>query len=319
MSENILVCTKSWQRASALFVGAIMSFALLFGAAIDAAAQTRIKVLVNGQPITTYDIQQRARLMQLIGLSGGNATKAAEDELIDEMLQAVEARRLGVSVSNEQADSAFASIAARNNAPVSQLEQAIKARGVSVSAFKRRLKAQLTWRQVVQRRSGGGATFTTQDLIAELRDRSDEFDFTAIEVNLTQIMLVVPASGPFSNPQKRMRDAENLRKQFASCEQGMELVKQMPEVVVRFVGVRTSAELTGPSGEAVLETPVGQLSPPTRNRTSIDMFAVCERREIQSTAAAQAKLKLEMDEGESEIKARRLARDLRKNAIIEYK
>lgn len=282
-------------------------------------AQTKIKLLVNGQPVTNYDINQRAKLLRMVGETRGNATRAAEDELIDEVLQALEARRFGISVSDEQADAAYLSIAQRNKIPLSALNQAVQARGVRVSTFKRRLRAQLLWRQVVSAKTRGSARIFDQDVLAELRTRSDEFDQTTFQYELVQIMLVVPESGPNSNENRRRREAEKLRKEFKSCDTGMELVKKIPEVVVRPVGVRTSAELAGPFAELLAETPEGQLTKPQRNRTSLDVYAVCKRVELASTAAAEAKLKLELQEAANEMQLRRFAHELRRSAIIEYK
>lgn len=283
------------------------------------SAQTKIHMLVNGQPVTNYDIRQRAKLLRLVGEARGNPQRAAEQELIDEILQATEARRLGIRVSDREVEQTYNSIASRNNMPVARLNQAVRQQGVQPATFKRRLKAQLLWRQAVSAKSRGGSRVFQQDILAELRSRPDEFETTTIEYELIQIMFVVPSSGANSNVNKRIREAENLRKQFRSCEQGMEIVKTIPEIVVRDVGVRTSAELTGPFGDAIQETPEGQVTKPQRNRVSIDVYAVCKRRELQSTAAAEAKLKLELQEAANEMELRRFARQLRQTAIIEYK
>ena len=68
-----------------------------------------IAVLVNDQPITQYDIKQRAALMRVGGASGGE--KAATDELIDETLKMYEAAKRGVNVPDGRIDAAYASIA----------------------------------------------------------------------------------------------------------------------------------------------------------------------------------------------------------------
>ena len=303
-----------------LIVAFFMLLGLWAATPAETAAQTRIKILVNGQPITTYDIQQRARLLRLIeGVPGSAATRAAEEELIDNVLQAFEARRIGVNISQSEIDRAYASIAQRNGFPVSQLDQILRAQGVNPDAFKRRIGAQMRWTDVVRQKTRRTNSLSEQDVIAALRDSDEEIDDTTVEYTLTQVILVVPSNGPNSNPQNRTRQAEQLRTRFRGCAEGLALAQELGEVVIKQVGVRTSAELQGASGEAIMETPVGQLTRPQPGRNSIEMFAVCDKKEIRSTAAAQARLALEMEEEVTEIELRRFARDLRKTAIIEYK
>ena len=55
----------------------------------SARAESVIKVVVNDDAITSMDVQSRARLLQLaMHLAPGPAAKAAQDELIDERLDA---------------------------------------------------------------------------------------------------------------------------------------------------------------------------------------------------------------------------------------
>ncbi|MCP4381275.1 MAG: peptidylprolyl isomerase, partial [Hyphomicrobiales bacterium] len=53
-------------------------------ATLPASAASTIRIKVDDQPITSYDITQRATLMRLTGVKGGE--KAAIQELIDETI-----------------------------------------------------------------------------------------------------------------------------------------------------------------------------------------------------------------------------------------
>ena len=54
-------------------------------------ADSTIKVLVNDQPITSYDVAQRVSLMALANEKGG--AKVALDQLIDEAVEMSEAKK----------------------------------------------------------------------------------------------------------------------------------------------------------------------------------------------------------------------------------
>ena len=55
------------------------------------AARSTIRVIVNGDIITSYDIEQRAKLLPLFGIKGGQ--KKATEELIDDTVKIQEGRQ----------------------------------------------------------------------------------------------------------------------------------------------------------------------------------------------------------------------------------
>ena len=82
---------------------------------LEAAAQSAIKVTVNGEAITTNEINQRARFLRLVSkdAAGPAVTRMATEELIEEKLKLAEAKRLKITATDQQVDNAFASIASR--------------------------------------------------------------------------------------------------------------------------------------------------------------------------------------------------------------
>ena len=79
--------------------------------ATGARAQ-QVVVIVNGEPITALDIEQRSKLNQL-STHKAPARQEVLDELINEKLKVREAKKLGLDVSNAEVDNAYASMASR--------------------------------------------------------------------------------------------------------------------------------------------------------------------------------------------------------------
>src|SRR5689334_2180402 len=104
-------------RSIVAAIGAALIAGVL--AASPAVAQSSIKILVNGLPITNYDIAQRTRLNELSKQPGGAAK--AQDELINEAVQISEVIRLGGSVGDQQIDGAFSSVAGNMKVSAAQL------------------------------------------------------------------------------------------------------------------------------------------------------------------------------------------------------
>src|SRR5262245_53297190 len=69
----------------------------------------QVLVIINGEPITALDVDQRMKLQQL---SGQKAPVRQEvlDELINEKLKVREAKKWGLEITDAEVDSAFASM-----------------------------------------------------------------------------------------------------------------------------------------------------------------------------------------------------------------
>ena len=156
------------RRLSAPFIALVL--ALVSVAAPSALAQTRaapapaasavgtIAAVVNDDVITVTDLQLRLRLALMS--SGLPASQENQQRmlpqvlrlLIDEKLQGQEASRTGVAVPAQDVDRALATIAGQNHLSTQQLFTMLKSTGVPQAALEDQVRAQLAWRQLVQRK-----------------------------------------------------------------------------------------------------------------------------------------------------------------------
>src|SRR5712691_13311910 len=97
--------------------------------ATSARAQ-QVVVIVNGEPITALDVEQRSKLTQL---STHKVPPRQEviDELINEKLKVREARKWGLEVSDSEVDQAYASMASRMRMTADQLTQQLAKGGLN--------------------------------------------------------------------------------------------------------------------------------------------------------------------------------------------
>ena len=276
-----------------------------------------IAVLVNDQPVTRYDIQQRAALMRIGGSSGG--TKAATDELVDETLKMYEAAKRGVSVPDGRVDAAYASIAKNLKMTPQQLTQALAGQGIDSATLKDRLRAQMTWEQLVVRRTQADAQVKNADVTEALLAKGDPQSMTTTEYMLQQIVFVVPTGSPNALYAQRRREAEAFRSRFQGCDSSLEQAKQLRDVVVKDIGRRDSTQLVGPQGEAIQKTPAGKAAPPTQTDQGIELIAVCSTRDIHSTAIAQAEVQNQLLSEQSKEIGKEYLKELHDRAIIEYR
>ena len=116
----------------------------------------RIVAVVNGDVITTGDVENRARLFALsTGLPTTNEvidrlkTQIA-NQLVDERLRLQEAQRRKVVVPDKQIAGAIHDIEQRNNMAEGVLRDKLASLGVSVRTLFDQIRAQLAWTQVLR-------------------------------------------------------------------------------------------------------------------------------------------------------------------------
>lgn len=286
-------------------------------AAPHAISNKPIPILVNDVPITQFDISQRMRLMRLGGAK--SSTAMAADELIDETLQSLEAQRRGINVPPQQVEAAFASIGQRMKMSPPQLSAALKGDGIEPETLKKRLRAQMIWQQLVQYRTQTKAAVKAADITNALLEKGDPSGITVTEYILQQIIFVVPDGSSTGLAAQRRNEAEAFRQRFRGCDTALEQAKQLRGVVVKDLGRRNSAELTGTDGAEILKTPVGKTTRPFMTDQGAELIAVCSTRDIQSTSVVRAQVENQLYLQQAEGLGADYLKELRDRAIIEYR
>ena len=282
------------------------------------AANSSIPVLVNDEPITAYDINQRYRLLRLGG--GKMDQKGATEDLINETLEMLEAQRWGVTIADARVDAAFAGIAQNVKLTTKQLSGALAAQGIQDTSLKKRLRAQMSWQVLVQRRTQQKATVSNQDLATAITAQASNADASKItQMTLQQIIFVVPKGSSPGVYSQRKKEAEAFRQRFAGCDKSLEQAKALRGVVVKDIGRRNSTDLVGPEGDAIAKTPAGKTAPPSQTDSGIEVIAVCTTRDIQSTAAVRSEVEDQLLLKQSADLGKDYLKELRDRAIIEYR
>lgn len=110
-------------------------------------------ITVNQLVITNYEIEQRARFLQLLN-SPGDPQKLAREGLIDDRLRLTATNAAGVVLTEDEILGGMEEFAGRANLSAEQFIQAIEQRGVSAQTFRDFVTAGLAWRQLVNGRFG---------------------------------------------------------------------------------------------------------------------------------------------------------------------
>lgn len=290
---------------------AVLVLALL-GTGFAAHAQ-QVLVMVNGDPVTTFDVSQRQRMAQMLDRKT-LSHKAALDEVIDERLKIQQARLLRREMDQEDLDRIFNGIAQRSGRTPEQLEASLKQAGLEPRTFKRKLAADYIWNSYVRARAGS-ANVRDADVAAALQQRGVTQN-VATEYVLRPIIFVVPRNA--RNHGARLQEANSLRSRFRGCETGLQMARGMKEVVVRPQALRMSSDMPAELQKVLDKTPVGQLTPPEVTQSGVETFAICEKRQVRGESSAQREMKNELSEAQFKKVSNELIQELRRSALIKY-
>ena len=292
---------------------------LMFAAAIPAttAGAQQIVVIVNGEPITALDIDQRSKLSQL---STHKVPPRQEvlDELINERLKLREAKKFGLDVSASEVDTAYASMAGRMRFTADQLTQQLAKSGVNVSTLKARIKADIAWSQIVRGRYQASLQIGEKDILSAMETKSD--DSVGYDYTMRPILFLVPAGSAETFIEGRKREAEALRGRFQGCEEGITFARALKDVAVREQVIRSSADIPAELRKVLEGIEVGRLTPPEVTKFGIEMFAICAKKEStadNSPGKRQAKESLMAKRYEQ--RSKQYLQELRRGAMLEYK
>jgi peptidyl-prolyl cis-trans isomerase SurA len=290
--------------------------ALVLVGLFGSSAHAQIVLYVTGQPITAYDIEQRGKLIAL----GGKPKPRQEviNELIDDKIKILAGKRFNFEMSQAEVDSAFANIARNAGASTDQFSKMLESRGVNPNTLKARLKADMTWNQIIRGRYGKQLTPSEKDIFEAEMQSSDQKE-AGIEYTLHPITFVVPRGSPANVIEARRREAEALRQRFQSCSSGLPFARALREVVVRAPIRRNSADLSPALRDILAKVEVGKVTPPEITEGGVEVFALCEKKETNADSPTKRKMRDEIFQRRFQKLADSYLKELRAQAMIEYK
>src|SRR5680860_1307444 len=176
---DLTATTNAAQRVRQAVLLLAIAFAMgALGASLGLGQELSIKVLVNDDPISDYDISQRERFLALTTKEepGPALNKKSTDLLIDERLQIQEGRKLGVTPDEDDVTKILSDMAGKNNLDVDGLSNALGRAGVNIKTLKDRVRAQLVWQDVVRRKFRREVQIGDVDIDLALSDADSEVE-----------------------------------------------------------------------------------------------------------------------------------------------
>ncbi|NDV86983.1 peptidylprolyl isomerase [Aurantimonas aggregata] len=247
-------------------------------------AASEVSVVVNRQPITSFQIRQRAAFLQLRRV-GGNATQKATEELIDEELKKQEIRRRGINVPDTAVNEAYGRFASENNMNEQQLAEVLSRAGFSSDAFKDYIRVQMGWGQAVQAHMRSAEKMSEQDVVQRMLAQGGQKPSTT-EYTLQQVIFVIPEGQRGALLGQRKREADGMRARFQSCDATYTFAKGLRDVTVRDLGRVAQPELPALWKDDVIKAGNGKTTPAKETERGVEYIAICGSRSISDDKVA---------------------------------
>ena len=296
----------------------------LFGNAAPAWAQAEqsIVVLVNDDPITVYDVEQRQRFLAVTTQEQPSPAlkKKATDMLIEERLQIQQAKKLGITPSEEDVTKVLAGMAKNNNMNPEQLGAALGQMGVNIKTLRDRIRAQVVWQDLIRKKFRRDVSIAETDVDKALGSGADaEAPKEETTFQLRQVKYEIPTDANQASIAKLLAAVESVRAKVQSCSNLSSFTKDMKGFKIKTLQDQLPGSLGQPMRTLVMNAKIGQMTPPTLSGSAIEAYAVCGKHATKGDPEKRQQTETKLLEEELGIRAEGLLRDMRQGAFIEYR
>ncbi len=319
---------KIHRRVQALIAAAALAFSLAAPLSLAVLAQSqRVLVVVGDRPITDYDVSQRLKLNAALGYpeqgSEAERRKAALEDLIDDVIKRIEAKKNKLDPSDKQVDKAVDGMAARAGTSRDKLEVKLKAKGISMHALQDQVAASMGFNWLLESKYKIHVKVDPAEIDRRLAHFSSDPRLTPVKVyTLMEISLPVESMSQANTTQilyARAIEAQQIIQKFTGCSSAHKAVSGIYnvrvskplEVPVDKVpsGLKAALDKKGP----------GRIVGPMRGKDGIQLVAFCGRTTVSPPKPTRDMVENLLTNEKYRAASQRILRDLRRRVFIDYK
>jgi peptidyl-prolyl cis-trans isomerase SurA len=197
-----------------------------------------VAAIVNGDVITLSELTQRAgaEYRRASDMPPGpardqaraRALRTAFEGVLAERLVENEVKALGIEVTEAQIDGAIEDVKKRNNLSDDMLKQALAAEGMTVTAYRARLRKDFENHLLIAAKVQNRVKVTDDDVKGYYQSHLAEFSGEE-QVKLRLILLQVPAGAPPADDARVKATGETLLARLAAGEDFADLARQVSQ------------------------------------------------------------------------------------------
>jgi peptidyl-prolyl cis-trans isomerase SurA len=240
----------------------------------------------------------------------------AVKELIDERLKLQAARKAKALISKKRLNQVIQGIAKRNNVSLKDFKAQLKRQGTDVNAFRSRIRAQMSWGQLVNGKFGRFIDVNQKTIDESVFGGADA---AKVSLKLQRFVFKLPAKLDQRVMARRLVEADQFRTRFTGCANSRRLVQGTKDVIYQDLGYKVASSIEEPTRTLLLNSRDGEMLPPLTTNAGVALYAVCARRAGTKSFAARAAAERKLRQRGTEVYGRKYLTDLRREAHIEYR
>lgn len=274
------------------------------------------------------EAEQQARIKQLQGEFVASiradvmrdfrpvARKSALDEIIDERLKMQEAKKLDVVAGKDEVDRILKGMAERNKMTLDEFSEHIKKMGADISVMRQRIKASLSWADVIRRKFGHQIVVASRDVDRLVADTEGQDN---VGLRVQRILLTFSSDPDQKDVARRLSEAERMRQSFSGCASMPTLASGIAGARYDDLGERKPTTIPEPTRSLLLNARDGEMLPPTIGEAGVELWALCGRDATKAKDERRETAQNDLRQKEFEILSKKHLKDLRQDAHIEMR
>jgi len=288
------------------------------------AEQQSVIVTVNDQPITSFDIDQRIRLWEVLGSSRKEATrKQALQSLIDDVIKITSAKKNNVEAKEDVVNSHLQRMAQSMQTDMKGLAAKLKKQGVSINALRQYATAQISFNRLLIALYKVDVTVDPAEIEKAYQKMASDPRLKPVTVyRIMEIELPIEKSDPSMQQQlvyARAVEAEQIKQRFRGCDAARAATEGVYNTVIkRPIDVDVS-KIPPPLKQALDKAGPGRLVGPAMQGTGVQLIALCGRQNVEPPKPSKQMVESMLENKKFEDYERRYMRELRRTAYIDYK
>jgi peptidyl-prolyl cis-trans isomerase SurA len=312
-----MTMTTSFSHRLSSLIPACAAGLFLIGWAAPSQAQN-VVAMVNGDPITNFDIEQRSKLSFLTTHKPADRQQVL-NELIDEKLKIKEAKKFGIDPTSSDIEQSYSSMSSRMRITPDQLTKSLESQGIRPDTLKTRIRAEMVWTSLVRGRYKESLQVGEKDVAAAMQEKGGEEkpDVQSFEYQMQPIVLILPRGSAPAAIEARQKEAEALRNRVQTCADANAYFKAMQNAAIRDIVTKTSADIPEVLRKVLDDTPIGHLTAPEVTKQGVEMVALCGRKPTTIDTPRKKEIREKMYAEKYEAKSKWYLQELRKGAMIE--
>lgn len=267
-------------RARAMFRrrGRVVAVALLVLSVGVARAEVKNRIIatVDGEPITAHELRRYVKDRNAESVPERDSLQA----LITDKLLEREIKSLGIAAHDDEIDRYIQEIQTRNGMDEERFKQALATQGITLEAYRVRVKNEIEKAQLVNREIRSRVNISPEEIKRHYDAHLAEYE-TDERVRVREILFAVDQGADDAAVERGRAKAEEVRKMAQSGSDFAALMKQFSDAPGADkggdLGTFARGQMERPLEEAAFSLKKAEISAPVRTSTGFHLLQVEER------------------------------------------